>query len=184
MHKYTFCILFWIIGWLMLFSTSSSAQQSASFTLNRWSMSNAGGIAVSGTFQLKESAMGGVAVGTSASATFTLNGGMMITTVEDSSRARSILPTFFVVQQNYPNPFNPTTTIQFSIPKTSEVSVHIYNALGQLIRTYSLGTKQQGQHRVVWDGKDQQGKQAPNGMYIYQVSAAEFTEVRRMLLVK
>ena len=184
MPKYTFCIFSWIIGLLMLFSTSSSAQQSASFALNRWSMSNSGGIAVSGAFQLKESALGGVSVGTSSGTTFTLNGGMMITTVEDSSRARSILPTCFVVQQNYPNPFNPTTTIQFSIPKPAEVSISIFNSLGQLVRTYSLDTKQQGQHRVVWDGKDQQGKQAPSGMYIYQISAEGFTEVRRMLLVK
>jgi len=90
------------------------------------------------------------------------------------------MPEQFVLSQNYPNPFNPGTTIRFSLPKQTRVSVTVSNLRGQEIATVVDGVLPAGEHRVSWDAASQ-----PAGIYFYKLStAAGVVSVRKMLLVK
>ena len=100
---------------------------------------------------------------------------------EDNNGA---LPTEFHLAQNYPNPFNPSTVIEYSVPTASHVTVSIYNALGRLVETLADESKSAGTYTVIWNGTDSNGRSAASGVYFYRVSADEFTESKKMLLLK
>ena len=74
--------------------------------------------------------------------------------VEDDAK---ITPAKFELAQNFPNPFNPTTDITFSIDRTANVDLSIYNMLGQKVRTLTSGSKVAGTHVLRWDGRDDAG---------------------------
>ena len=90
----------------------------------------------------------------------------------------------FELEQNYPNPFNPSTTIRFNLPQTETVEMAIYNTLGQEVRTLVNQRYDAGQHSVVWDGRDNNGKRVSSGVYIYRIRAGHFVQSRRMNLVR
>lgn len=94
------------------------------------------------------------------------------------------LPTQFELSQNYPNPFNPNTVINFATPKTSEVSLSIFNLRGQLIRKLLSGTVSAGRHLVFWDGTDSHGQRVASGVYVYRFEAGNFVAHRRLVLAK
>ena len=94
------------------------------------------------------------------------------------------IPLSYAMSQNYPNPFNPTTTISYQLPKAANVSILVYNTMGQKIRTLVNENKNPGTHNVIWDGRDDSGLQVSSGIYIYRIQAADFIESRKMLLVK
>lgn len=94
------------------------------------------------------------------------------------------LPERFSLQQNYPNPFNPTTTIDFSVPRPGDVRLEIYNVLGQSIRVLVDEYLSAGEKRVEWDGLDQSGRPASSGIYLYRLSADDFGQTKKMLLLK
>jgi hypothetical protein len=88
-------------------------------------------------------------------------------------------PRTFALFQNYPNPFNPTTEISFGLPEDSQITLAVFNSLGQQIAVLAEGQREAGQHRVIWDGAG-----FPNGVYFYRLSAKGFAETRKMLLLK
>ncbi len=94
------------------------------------------------------------------------------------------IPGGFSLAQNFPNPFNPETTIRFNIPKTSQVIVIIFNNLGQEIRRLVDKQYEAGQHKIVWDGRDNSGKAMASNMYIYQIQAGEFVDMKKMMLIR
>jgi len=95
------------------------------------------------------------------------------------------IPDQFVLYQNYPNPFNPSTTIQFYAPQKGEVTLDIYDNLGQRVRRLVDGVSYaSGSHSVEWDGKTEFGDIAPSGIYFYKMSASDFQQVKKMLLLK
>lgn len=94
------------------------------------------------------------------------------------------LPNKFQLYSNYPNPFNPTTTIGFDLAETSEVSLIIYNSVGQKVRTLVAETKPSGSHQILWDARNDKGVQVPSGIYIYHIKAGNFTQSKRMMLIK
>jgi hypothetical protein len=94
------------------------------------------------------------------------------------------IPDVFALQQNYPNPFNPVTTIRFDVPQESHVQMDVYNILGQRIRTLVNGTMQPGFHSVSWNGTNDMGKPLASGMYIYQIKAEGFVDVKKLVLMK
>jgi hypothetical protein len=94
------------------------------------------------------------------------------------------MPTDYALGQNAPNPFNPSTTIKYQLPTAGEVKMVIHNLLGQEIRTLVSGPMDAGFHSIVWDGKDEFGRQVASGIYIYRLSATDFNQVRRMMLLK
>jgi photosystem II stability/assembly factor-like uncharacterized protein len=95
-----------------------------------------------------------------------------------------VLQKGFKVNQNFPNPFNPITTINYQIPKSSNVELLIYNIKGQLVRTLVNSWTEAGKHNVAWEGKNDEGIKISSGIYFYLFEASEFTKVRKMILVK
>jgi len=88
-------------------------------------------------------------------------------------------PVMFSLEQNYPNPFNPTTTIKFSLPITSLVSLKIYDVLGNEVAALLNENKQVGSYEVEFNAS-----QIPSGTYFYQLTAENFVETRKMILLK
>ena len=88
---------------------------------------------------------------------------------------------------NHPNPFNPYTTINFVVARHAlPVQIDIYNIRGQRVRTLLDGSREfgSGEHSVVWDGRDDNGREVGSGMYLYRMRAGEDVSVRRMVLMK
>ncbi len=94
------------------------------------------------------------------------------------------LPTAYALLQNYPNPFNPTTEIEFALPKSSTVSIVVYNMLGQQVRTLAEGSYPAGQHRITFDGRADNGTQLGSGVYFYRLTTESFAQSRKMMMVK
>jgi hypothetical protein len=84
-----------------------------------------------------------------------------------------------------PNPFNPHTTIAFELPRQLDVSLRIFDLSGRLVRSLIGGeTRGQGRHEVVWNGRDDAGRQVASGTYFYRLVAGELAETKSMVLVK
>ncbi len=94
------------------------------------------------------------------------------------------LPQKISLSQNYPNPFNPETEIRFALPEASHVVLKIFNVRGQEIRTLVDADYGAGYHSARWDGKNESGKAAASGVYVYQFRAGSFSHVKKMLLVR
>jgi hypothetical protein len=90
----------------------------------------------------------------------------------------------FSLNQNRPNPFNPTTEIAFSLPRGAEVTLAIYNITGQRIATLIDHHLEAGSHSIIWNGRDETGRTVSSGIYFYRLKAGEFTETRKMVLLK
>ncbi len=95
-----------------------------------------------------------------------------------------LIPETFALHANYPNPFNPTTTISYDLPKRSQVTLGIYNILGKQIKTLVNQSQDAGNRIAVWDGTDNLGRQVSAGVYLYRIQAGEFSQTRKMLLLK
>jgi hypothetical protein len=97
--------------------------------------------------------------------------------------AKGTLPTKCTLGQNYPNPFNPTTTIGFSLPQTSDWMLEIYNVNGSLVRSFN-GSADAGNVTVTWDGTATDGGRVASGVYLYRLEAGEFSDTKKMILLK
>jgi len=94
-------------------------------------------------------------------------------------------PGSFSLGQNYPNPFNPITEIVYQVHESNiSVNLSIYNLQGQVIRTLVNKTQPSGSYRVVWDGRDENGRLVSSGIYLYRLTAGEMTQTRRMIFLK
>ena len=95
-------------------------------------------------------------------------------------------PTEFALLQNFPNPFNPETTIGYELAESADVTLQIYNVVGQVVRTLMAAEPQSvGRYQVRWDGMDDRGVPVSSGIYFYQISAAgKFQDVRKLMLLK
>lgn len=102
----------------------------------------------------------------------------------DAPEEKQNRPNQFELSQNYPNPFNPTTTIRYFLPKREKVTLEIFNLAGQRIRAMANGEQAAGEHAIIWDGKDERGKILPSGIYFYKLTAKDFTETKKMILLK
>ncbi|MBC8182319.1 T9SS type A sorting domain-containing protein [candidate division KSB1 bacterium] len=89
------------------------------------------------------------------------------------------IPTSFELGQNYPNPFNPTTTIEFAIPKSSQVSLRLYDLLGREVATLVEKEMQPGEYHIVFDAQRLQ-----SGVYMYSLKAGDFFQLKKLLLLK
>ena len=97
----------------------------------------------------------------------------------------NIIPTEFELGKNFPNPFNPSTIIPVSIPKESEITLKVYNVLGQEVRTIFNGTKESGKHYFRWDGTNYLNQQVAAGVYLYRLTVkGNNVFVGKMVLVK
>ncbi len=95
-----------------------------------------------------------------------------------------VIPEKTVLSQNYPNPFNPVTNIRIALPRSSHVTLNIYNALGQRLKCLLDGCHSAGIIDVRWDGRDNSGYQAASGVYLCELIAGSGRQVKKMILAK
>ncbi|MBK7141796.1 MAG: T9SS type A sorting domain-containing protein [bacterium] len=100
------------------------------------------------------------------------------------------LPSSFWLKQNYPNPFNPTTQIQFSIAPGDggagmrDVTLDVYNVLGQKVRSLLNGMLSVGPHTVEWDATSESGERVASGIYLYRLQVGAESQTRKMIFLK
>ena len=95
-------------------------------------------------------------------------------------------PREFALHQNFPNPFNPDTTIKYDLAESADITLQIYNVLGQVVRTLVASEAQNaGRYQIRWNGMDERGVPVSSGIYFYQISAdGKFSDVRKLMLLK
>lgn len=118
---------------------------------------------------------GGNLWGSSSIGRFTVNNGERMTT----NTGLDGLPQQITLSQNYPNPFNPSTNIQFTLPQAANVTLHVFNLLGQRVQSLVSDRMTAGTHTVQFDGR-----QLSSGVYFYRIEAGNFVQTKRMLLIK
>ncbi len=96
-----------------------------------------------------------------------------------NNQQSSQLPPSFRLEDNYPNPFNPSTTIKYELPRTSHVTLKVYNILGSEVATLLDEEMSAGVHSVQWDASG-----VSSGVYLYQLTAGKFVQTRRMVLLR
>jgi hypothetical protein len=94
------------------------------------------------------------------------------------------IPLNFELGQNYPNPFNPSTTLRIGVPEAGDVSVRIFNTLGQEVRTLFQGQLTPGFHTMQWNGRDNNGQQMATGTYFVRMVTGGAVQSRKMMLLK
>jgi subtilisin family serine protease len=109
------------------------------------------------------------------------NGNSIPTTVDNDKVA---IPERFELFANYPNPFNPQTNISFALPKPVTVRLAIYNILGQKVKNFEEGRTPAGIHELIWDGRNDKGITVSSGVYFYRLDAGEFSDTKKMLLLR
>ena len=114
------------------------------------------------------------------------SGDVVITnsSLTDVNKLGNDLPKDFALFQNYPNPFNPSTIIHYALPKISNVTVAIYNSIGQKVSTLVNQKQSAGNYSVNWNGVDNYGNYVSSGVYFYQIKAGDFVQTRKMMLMK
>ena len=141
-----------------------------------------GGVANDNEFSIQETALGGFIVagatssfGAGGSDVWLLRIGGSVTGVD----YESALLKDFVLRQNYPNPFNPSTSIEYTLSQSVEVSLIVFNLRGQEIAYLVNEFQQTGNHSVTWNATD-----FSSGIYIYRLQAGDFVITRKMVLLK
>jgi hypothetical protein len=102
--------------------------------------------------------------------------------VEETAEEK--LPTEFSLSNNYPNPFNPETKIGYLIPKACQVKLEVFNILGQRVKTLVDEVQTAGKKEVTWDGKGENGNEVASGVYFYKLQAGDFTQTKKMVLIR
>ncbi len=109
------------------------------------------------------------------------------TSIEDHPTESA--PRGFTLAQNYPNPLvarasTQSTMIRYQLPAPAEVSLTIFDALGREVRALAGGRKAAGEYRVLWNGKDEAGRQVPSGIYFYRLQVGRFAELKKMVVLQ
>jgi len=102
----------------------------------------------------------------------------------DDDAPSDMIPATFDISQNYPNPFNPVTSIEYSIPSKSHVTIEVLNILGRRVAILVDEEKAAGNYRIVWDGVDANGVRVSSGIYLYHFRAGDYVESKKMMMVK
>ncbi len=111
-------------------------------------------------------------------------GQFAVKSVTAVTNQKSLIPKEFAVSQNYPNPFNPSTIINYALPKSSLVTIKIYNILGQEVKTLINSQHQPGYYTAQWNGDNNSGHTVASGIYIYRVEAGQYVKTMKMMLLK
>lgn len=96
----------------------------------------------------------------------------------------SAVPTVYALDQNSPNPFNPSTRIAYALPEAGQVRLSVFNVLGQHVTDLIDGHQEAGAYDIIWDGHDKDGSQVASGVYFYRLKAENFTDTKKMALLK
>ncbi len=109
---------------------------------------------------------------------------MEVDAVTTAKSGNQLLPNQFGLAQNYPNPFNPSTSISFSVPFATNVTLEVFNILGEKVATPFSGMATTGINEVIWDGRNESGKSVASGIYFYRMQANDFEKTYKMVLMK
>ncbi len=125
-------------------------------------------------------------IGPGGSTTFVLTGGFWSKLQTATGIFEAAIPPIFrnALLPNAPNPFNPVTSINFEVSKQSPVIITIFNIKGQAVRNLVREVREPGRYEILWDGKNNQGRQLASGVFFCQFQVGEFSDVRKMLLLK
>jgi flagellar hook assembly protein FlgD len=95
-------------------------------------------------------------------------------------------PDKFYLSQNFPNPFNSQTIFLLDVPEPAQVEISIYNILGQKVRTLEnrFFSQPVRGYRIAWDGKDEEGRNLPSGVYFCRLESQKFKTVRKVVLMR
>lgn len=96
----------------------------------------------------------------------------------------NLQPGTFMLLQNYPNPFNPSTTIEFVMEEAGPVNLSIYDISGKVVRTLANGVLAPGRKTLKWDATDNSGNIVAPGVYFYSLRTSDFSETKKMMLIK
>ena len=100
-------------------------------------------------------------------------------------RSTQLRPQTYLLGANFPNPFNPSTSIEYALPQSGPVELHIYDVLGRRVTTLVKEAQHPvGFYTLTWDGRDQAGRSVGSGIYFYRLETSNFTQTRKMLLIK
>lgn len=121
---------------------------------------------------------------TSCSAKCHYNGNLIGATVMSVYDITQSKPNSFSLEQNYPNPFNPNTSIQFSIAKTEQVKIVVYNAVGSIVKILVDEELRIGSYRAAWDATDALGNLVASGIYYYKLQTPSVTLTKKMVLIR
>lgn len=108
----------------------------------------------------------------------------IVTAVESKPEVPANLPKDYELSQNYPNPFNLSTNIKYDLPKSTDVSIKIYNTLGQLIKTLVEEEQPTGSYTIQWKGTNDYGHAVISGIYFYKIRTNDFIKNRKMILIQ
>ena len=108
----------------------------------------------------------------------------VVSAATDAESESPILPLTYSLEQNYPNPFNPTTRIKFTLARSGYATVRITNILGETVATLLDDYIAAGDHTLEWQGTNQTGRPVPSGVYFYSLKAGDYSNVRKMVLLK
>jgi flagellar hook assembly protein FlgD len=86
--------------------------------------------------------------------------------------------------QNAPNPASGQTAIRYQLSKSGNVSLKVYNTLGQVVKTVVNQNQTPGHYSVIWDGKDDVGRQTSAGIYFYRIVSGEFSSTKKMVILR
>ena len=122
-------------------------------------------------------------------AEMTFNEGSPVATTDDGDfttdvNSHRLRPIHFSLSQNVPNPFNATTRFRYTIPMKSDVSLEVYDAIGNRVRTLVNCRQLEGVYEIQWDGLNDTGKAVSSGVYFYRLRAGTFHQLKKMILVK
>jgi hypothetical protein len=102
-----------------------------------------------------------------------------------AAKGKSVaIPTKFALYQNYPNPFNPNTEIRFDLPEAVRVELKVFNILGQEVANLVDEVRPAGAYRVTWDSRSSYGTTVASGLYVYRIKAGNFTDAKKMMLIR
>lgn len=107
-----------------------------------------------------------------------------VTVAIDEEGNAPIVAEGYALYQAYPNPFNPSTKIKYEVGRTGNAKMEIFNLKGQLVRTLVNEWHFNGEHEIVWNGRDNSGMRVPSGTYIYRLSSVDVTFSKRVTLLK
>ena len=94
------------------------------------------------------------------------------------------MPEMYSLYQNFPNPFNPVTTIGYNLPQDAIAEIIIYDIIGRKVKTLNNGKKSNRYTTVQWDATDESGSAVSAGVYLYTIESEDFTQIRKMVLLK
>jgi len=94
------------------------------------------------------------------------------------------LPTVYALHQNYPNPFNPVTNLSYDLPEDAMVNITVFDMMGRVVRTLVNGQQSAGYKSLQWNATNNSGQPISAGLYIYTIQAGEFSQTKKMILLK